>query len=247
MEDVEKEILSAQILVGWAPVQTLLASSIQYYLCGSAGFDAYQGAGLESKPGFVICNAAGTMVIPIAEHALAFMFTASRQFYRHVSQQRQRLWSRNFDGGELAGATVCIVGFGGVGRELAKRCQALGMRVIGVRRTTGTDALVDAMFAPSDLAQAVAGADHVVSCTPGGAETRRMFNAEFFAAMKPGSAFHAVSRGSVIDFPALEQALISGHLGFAGLDVCDPEPLDTKSQLWDLPNVVLTSHSAGWS
>jgi D-2-hydroxyacid dehydrogenase (NADP+) len=247
IEDVEAEILAAQILVGWAPVKTLVASSIQYYLCGSAGYDAYQGAGLESKPGFVITNAAGTMGIPIAEHALAFMFMASRQLHRHVRQQRQGVWSRIFDGGELCGATVCIVGLGGAGRELARRCRALGMRVIGVRRTPGPDVAVDALFAPGDLALAVAGANHVVSCLPGGRETARVFNAAIFAAMKPGSAFHVVSRGSVIDFPALEQALVSGHLGFAGLDVSDPEPPAPESPLWDLPNVLFTSHSAGWS
>jgi phosphoglycerate dehydrogenase-like enzyme len=80
-----------------------------------------------------------------------------------------------------------------------------------------------------------------------GAETRGVFDREIFSAMKPGASFHAVSRGSVIDFPALEEALQSGRLAFAGLDVCDREPLAQESPLWEMPNVLLTSHSAGWS
>jgi phosphoglycerate dehydrogenase-like enzyme len=247
IRDVEPEIFKATILLGWAPVPTLLASSIQYYLCGSAGFDAYQGVGLESKSGFVFTNAAGTMSIPLAEHALAFMFMATRRLYHHVEQQRDRKWSRIPDAGELFGSTVCIVGFGGIGTELSRRCSALGMRVTAVKRTPGAIEGVDQVFTPGELAKAVDGADHVVSCLPGGAETRGVFNREIFSAMKPGAAFHAVSRGSVIDFPALEEALQSGRLAFAGLDVCDREPLAQESPLWEMPNVLLTSHSAGWS
>ena len=247
IREVEAEILKATILVGWAPVPTLLDSSIQYYLCGSAGYDAYQGVGLESKPGFVLTNAAGTMNIPLAEHALAFMFMATRRLHHHAGQQRDRKWSRIPDAGELFGSTVCIVGFGGIGIELARRCRALGMRVTAVKRSPGAIDGVDEVFAPGELAKAVAGADHVVSCLPGGAETRGVFDREIFSAMKPGASFHAVSRGSVIDFPALEEALRSGRLAFAGLDVCDREPLAQESPLWEMPNVLLTSHSAGWS
>ena len=247
IREVEPEILKATILIGWAPVPTLLASSIEYYLCGSAGYDAYQGVGLESKPGFVLTNAAGTMNIPLAEHALAFMFMATRRLHHHAGQQRDRKWSRIPDAGELFGSTVCIVGFGGIGIELTRRCRALGMRVTAVKRSPGAIEGVDQVFAPGELAKAVAGADHVVSCLPGGAETRAMFDREIFGAMKPGASFHAVSRGSVIDFPALEEALRSGRLAFAGLDVCDREPLAQESSLWEMPNVLLTSHSAGWS
>jgi len=247
IREVEPEILKATILIGWAPVPTLLASSIEYYLCGSAGYDAYQGVGLESKPGFVLTNAAGTMSIPLAEHALAFMFMATRRLHHHAEQQRDRKWSRIPDAGELFGSTVCIVGFGGIGIELTRRCRALGMSVTAVKRSPGAIEGVDRVFAPGELAKALAGADHVVSCLPGGAETRAMFDREIFGAMKPGASFHAVSRGSVIKFPALEEALQSGRLAFAGLDVCDHEPLAQESPLWEMPNVLLTSHSAGWS
>jgi phosphoglycerate dehydrogenase-like enzyme len=247
IREVEPEILKATILIGWAPVPTLLASSIEYYLCGSAGYDAYQGVGLESKPGFVLTNAAGTMSIPLAEHALAFMFMATRRLHHHAEQQRDRKWSRIPDAGELFGSTVCIVGFGGIGIELSRRCRALGMRVTAVKRTPGAIEGVDQVFTPGELAKAVACADHVVSCLPGGAETRGVFDREIFSAMKPGASFHAVSRGSVIDFPALEEALQAGRLAFAGLDVCDREPLAQESPLWEMSNVLLTSHSAGWS
>ncbi len=245
--EVEGLILDADVLVGWAPPGALLDSPVRYYLCGSAGIDAYRHTGLENKPGFLMCNADGTMTIPIAEHALAFMMTAERELFRHAVQQRDRVWKRIPGAGELHGSTVCIVGFGGAGRELAIRCRALGMRVIGVRRSKGADSAADAMFTPERLAEAVSTADHVVACLPGGVETIRIFNREIFAAMKAGASFHAVSRGSVIDFAALEEALISGHLKFAGLDVTDPEPLPPECPLWEMPNVLLTSHSAGWS
>lgn len=246
--DISRQnLLLADVVVGWASPEALLASKARYYLCGSAGIDAYRHTGLESKAGFTICNAAGTMTIPIAEHALSFMMMAERALFAHAAQQRERVWKRIPDAGELHGSTVCIVGFGLSGRELAVRSRALGMRVIGVRRSVDIDPIVDAMYPPEQLAEAVATADHVVCCLPGGVETQRVFNHGIFAAMKVGASFHAVSRGSVIDFAALEDALLSGHLKFAGLDVCDPEPLPQGSPLWEMSNVLLTSHSAGWS
>ncbi len=226
--EVAQALDRADILVGWAPANLLLKARVQVYLCGSAGYDAYQGFGLNQKRGFVHCSARGTMSVTIAEHALALMLYLTRHLRRHTMNQTQSRWERLVSQ-DLAGSTICIVGLGDTGTELARRCAAFDMKIVGVKRTAQLSSVATRVFPTSQLIEAVAGADHVVACLPGGGETRHIFNAAVFDAMKPGAAFYAVSRGSVIDFSALVQALESGRLMGAGLDVTDPEPLPSRS------------------
>lgn len=242
-----EKLARADIVTGWAPGRLLASSPAALYLCGSAGIDAYRSHGLERKPDFTICNAANIMSIPIAEHALALMFALTRHILDYLKSQKAREFSRIPDGGELFGATICIAGVGGAGTELARRCDSLGMKVIGVRRDTRQHPDFSTIHPLTDLAAAVAGADHVVCTLPDSRETAHAFNTPVFAAMKPGAFFYNVSRGGPVDSNALADALARGHLAGAGLDVHDPEPVPADSLLWDLPNVILTGHSAGWS
>jgi D-2-hydroxyacid dehydrogenase (NADP+) len=245
----EKKLAAADIVVGWAPPNLLAGSKVRLYLCGSAGIDAYRGQGIESKPGgFTLCNAAGTMSIPIAEHAIAMMFALVRRLPEHGRLQQARQFTRIRNGGEVAGSTACICGIGGSGTEIAARCAALGMKTIGMRRDPAkSHPLIPRLYGLDQLNQAVAEADHVFCTLPASAETKQIFNAAVFDAMKPGTFFYNVSRGAPVDSAALTGALVSGHLGGAGLDVFDPEPVPSDSALWRLPNVILTGHSAGWS
>ena len=246
--DLRERLNRASIVAGWAGGRMLAESPVRYYLCGSAGFDAYLNTGLEERGDFVITNARHTMSVPVAEHAIALMFALARLLPVHFKDQLDRHWERRWHYRELTGSTVCIVGLGGMGAELARRCIGLGMNVVGVRqRAANKHSIVERIYASTALAEAVAAADHVVATLPGGPATQHFFNREAFAAMKPGAHFYTVSRGSVTDEAALIEALQSGHLGGAGLDVAEREPLPQESPLWAMPNVIITPHCGGLS
>lgn len=247
-EEFRAKLHRATVVVGWADGRLLAESPVKFYPCGSAGFDAYLNTGLERRADFVMTNARHAMSVPVAEHVIALMFALARLLPLHLQDQLDRHWERRWHYQELTGATVCIVGLGGMGTELARRCAALGMNVIGVRqRSDQSHSIVARVYAATSLLEAVAAADHVVAVLPGGPATARLFNREIFAAMKPGACFYTAARGSVTDEAALTEALHSGHLGGAGLDVVAREPLAPDSPLWAMPNVIITPHCAGLS
>jgi phosphoglycerate dehydrogenase-like enzyme len=149
---------------------------------------------------------------------------------------------------ELRGKTACVVGLGGIGLLIAERCAAFGMTVRGVNDdyVPMLSFLTD-VLAPDRLNEAMNDADVVINATPLTSLTRAMYGSEEFSAMKKGAYFVNVSRGKIVDTDALVGSLTSGHLGGAGLDVTDPEPLPEDHPLRALPNVVITPHLAGLS
>lgn len=246
--EMQRELAWASIVIGWARADLLVKSQVRLYLCASAGLDGYVGAGLEAKPDFRICSAGSTMSVPIAEHLLMLMLALTRDLPVIIRHQGMRRWERRWHAGELNGTTVCIVGLGESGTELARRCQLLGLRVVGVRRDARHGhPNVDVVYPVARLLEAVREADHVVAVVPGGSHTRHLFSASVFAAMKPGARFYSASRGSVVDEPALIAGLRSGQIGGAGLDVFAEEPLPASSPLWEFDNVIVSPHSAGLS
>jgi len=246
--ELREKLNRATVVIGWADGRILAESPVRYYFCGSAGFDAYLRTGLEAREGFVMTSARHAMSAPLAEHVMAMMFALARLLPAHFKDQLDRHWQRRWHYRELAGSTVCVVGLGGMGTELARRCAGLGMNVIGVRKRAGKPhSIVERVHASTSLAEAVAEADHVAAVVPGGRATDRLFDREVFAAMRPGACFYTASRGSVTDEAALIAALESGHLGGAGLDVVEREPLSKESPLWAMPNVIITPHCAGLS
>ncbi len=134
---------------------------------------------------------------------------------------------------------------GGIGGEVARLARAFGMRVLGMRRRPEMVPHVDQLYRPERLHQLLGEADYIVLATPLTTQTKGMIDAAAFAAMKSGALIYNVGRGPVIDTTALIAALESGHLGGAGLDVTDPEPLPRESPLWDMDNVLITAHTSG--
>lgn len=247
-ESLQQTLARANIVVGWTATEALLASPVTHYLCGSAGYDAYQNRGLSRKPGFHLTHAGDIMGVTIAEHCLALMFALTRQLHVIFRQQSERHYERLWKAHEVNGSTVCIVGLGSTGTALAQRCRALGQSVIGVARNPANHkGKADMLFPAEQLSEAVREADHVFAVLPGGSETRHLFCAKIFTAMKPGAYFYSASRGSVTCEDDLISALQSGHLGGAALDVFAVEPLPDESPLWTLPNVIVSPHSAGLS
>jgi phosphoglycerate dehydrogenase-like enzyme len=143
----------------------------------------------------------------------------------------------------LEGKTVLVVGLGGIGVEVARRAHALGMSVVATR-ASGRDGpeFVSYVGLPDELHRLAAAADFVVNTTPLTPATTGLFDAKFFAALKPGAFFVNVGRGRSVVQADLVEALRSGRLGGAGLDVTDPEPLPADSPLWGMRNVILTPH-----
>jgi phosphoglycerate dehydrogenase-like enzyme len=149
---------------------------------------------------------------------------------------------------ELNGQVLLIVGFGSIGREVAKRARAFDMRVWGVTRSGKGDlAHAEKILAVEDLHDALPEADFVLIAAPETAETRHLIGAEQIAKMKRGARLINVGRGSLLDEAALVQALKSGVLGGAALDVTRVEPLPAESSLWKTPNLMITPHTSGVS
>jgi phosphoglycerate dehydrogenase-like enzyme len=170
----------------------------------------------------------------------------------HLNQQ-DRAWQRDADLGsgefmELEGRTVLVVGLGGIGTQAAKRAHGLGMRVIATRgsRREGPD-YVEYVGLADELLELAGQADVVINTAPLTDRTRGIFNAEFFAAMKPTAYFISVGRGASTVTDDLVAALNSGQIAGAGLDVTDPEPLPEGHVLWTTPRVIISPHTAGRS
>ncbi|MEM9467711.1 MAG: D-2-hydroxyacid dehydrogenase [Actinomycetota bacterium] len=145
--------------------------------------------------------------------------------------------------GSLRGATVVILGTGGIGAEVARLALALEMRVIGVRRR-GTEAPHPGMTVVNDLAAVIGEADHVVVAAPATPETEGLFDTAMFGAMKPGVHFCNIARGTLVDQDALRVALDDGTVARASLDVATPEPLPADHWMFDHPRVLLTPHTS---
>jgi phosphoglycerate dehydrogenase-like enzyme len=203
----------------------------------------------------VITNSAGVFGPAMADHILALMLAFTRRLNVCTRRSARELWhvdgarGKATDGiGELHGATLGIVGYGGIGRETAKRAKGFGMRVLALkRRPDQADEFADAVLGPDGLDQLLSESDYVAVCCALTEETRGMIGARELTLMKPSAVIVNVARGAVIDQDALIEALREGRIGGAGLDVTSPEPLPEDSPLWEMENVIITPHVAGAS
>ena len=189
----------------------------------------------------------------LAETAIALMMALVRGLDVYQKNQARRAWERSVDLGsgefmELGGRTVLIVGLGGIGTQAARRAHGLGMRVVATRgsRREGPD-YVEYVGLADEVNELAAQADVVINTAPLTERTRGMFDAAFFAAMKPTAYFVSVGRGASTVTADLIAALENGELAGAGLDVTDPEPLPADHPLWNTPRVIITPHTAGRS
>jgi len=204
----------------------------------------------------IFTNSAGTHGVPVAEHAVAMMFYLARALDQvEASRRAGHLWDRDRIArspspvGELVDSVVCVIGYGGIGREVGRRAKGLGMQVWAVKRQPGGEPLeaVDRLFGPEGLREALAGSDYVVLALPHTPETDGLIGAEELAVMKESAILVNVSRGRMIDEGALVEALRSRALRGAGLDVFWDEPLPPSSPLWEIDNVCITPHIGGVS
>ena len=195
----------------------------------------------------LVTTARGVHAGPLSEFVFLALLSHMRQLPHLQAEQRRHHWER-FCGDELAGKTLAIIGAGEVGRRVAAVGACFGMRVVALGRTgsdrTAEQLGVDVLFPRERLHDMLAQADALVLSVPHTTETEGMIDEAALAALKPGGVFVNIARGQVVDQTAMIEALRSGRIGFAALDVFAVEPLPADSPLWDLPNVLISPHSS---
>jgi phosphoglycerate dehydrogenase-like enzyme len=243
-------LAGARVLLLWDFFSTAVREvwphcrELEWIHVAAAGVDRLLFPELVAAP-VVVTNARGTFDRPIAEFVLASVLAHAKRVHESHDLQLRKEW-RHRETRAIRGATALVVGTGAIGREVARLLGAAGMEVRGAgRRPTTDDPDFGTVVSSSDLAAAVPWADYVVNATPLTAATAGLFDAAAFRAMRPTAHFVNIGRGpSVVDDDLLE-ALRSGWLDGASLDVFATEPLPSESPLWDAPGVVVSAHMSG--
>lgn len=246
-----EHIARAEILATWSAelVRACLSSeTIRWIQFFAAGVDSLPLERLRERSVF-LTNASGVHAQPICETMFAMILALARGLRNAILDQRERAWGKSRGNAdsltEIHAKTLGILGLGAIGVETARVGQAFGMRVLGLRRGGADAPHVERVYAPEQAEAMLAECDYVMNLLPLTDETRGFMNAARFAAMKPGACYVSAGRGATTDQGALIAALERGHLGGAGLDVTDPEPLPADSPLWTMRNVIVTPHIAG--
>ena len=241
---------TATAIFNWSASRDLLKTV--FAMCPNLKWVHSRSAGLDNllfprlvESDVVLTNGRGVFSPSLGEFALAAILYFAKDFRRMISNQSAGVW-RPFDVEEIAEKTVGIVGHGDIGRAVATRLHAMGMRVLATRRHTppGNDPLIERYYTPNELREMLAQCDYVVVTAPLTDETRHMIGAREFAVMKPTAVVINIGRGPVIHEEALVQALLSKRIKGAGLDVFEHEPLPAGHPLYQLENVLLSPHCA---
>ncbi len=224
------------------------APDLRWAQSWSAGVDRYIAIPeLMARDEIVLTNMKGMYGPVIAEHVFAMMLSMTRDLEFYMDAGRRGVWERG-DGsamGALQGRTMLVVGLGGIGSEIAMRAHAFGMRVLATARMERpAPPYVEVLGTAKDLNDLLPEADVVVLAVPLTDETRHMINRETLGMVKDGTWLVNISRGAVVDTDALVEALDSGKVGAAFLDVTDPEPLPEGHPLWGRDNALITPHVA---
>lgn len=229
-----------------------LAPNVRWIQATSAGIGQFvrRLSYATRMPETIFTTASGVHAQPLAEFVLMSMLMFSRNMLSIQEQQSRKVWKR-LAGTDLVGRTMGIVGLGNVGRGVARLAKPVGLHVIGndiyVEGKEPSDYGINALYGPNELDDLLRQCEFLVLCMPHTDETEKMIGAHELATLPQGAILINIARGAVVDEPALIEALQSGHLGGAALDVFAEEPLPEASPLWDMPNVIVSPHSASTS
>jgi phosphoglycerate dehydrogenase-like enzyme len=229
----------------------------------SAGIDYWIEEPIFTKPGLQVTTLSGAGSTQMAEHVLMMMLALGHKLPIMLASQRKKEWPRDrmtrFQPIELKDATVAIIGYGSIGRQVARLIKPLGATVFATKRDAmvpddsgyspegmgdSTGSLVDRLYPAEALRSMLKHADFIVVCVPLTPKSKGMISSSVFSAIKAGAFLIDVSRGKVVDHNSLIKALQEGQLAGAALDVFPEEPLPTDNPLWGMPNVILTPHIA---
>ena len=192
----------------------------------------------------LVTTSKGAMAETIADYVILVIQMLYREFPRMMKNQMNRVWERwLFE--SPRGKTLGVIGLGAIGKEVARKARAFGLKVIGLDVQAASLESVDAMFTPAEFKEFLGTCDIVSICVPLTPETKGLIAEEALGWMKPRSYLVNVARGRIVDENAVVKAIRSGHLAGAALDVFFPKPLDPQSELWALDNVIVTPHLSG--
>lgn len=219
---------------------------LKWLQLNSAGADNYLLPGV-LDPETILTNSAGAYGLSVSEHMLAMTFSLIRRFDQYGRQQVRHEWKWAGKVTSVEGSTVLVLGLGDIGSRYARMMHALGADVIGVRRTVRGDKpdYLMEQHGIEDLDKLLPRADIVAMILPGGSATEHIMDERRLFLMKKGAYLINDGRGNAVDPAALKKVLREGHLGGAGLDVTEPEPLPEDDELWDMDRVIITPHVAG--
>jgi phosphoglycerate dehydrogenase-like enzyme len=268
-EELAAAIPYAELLFSWAPGEEAVAKAqrLRWLHAPAAGVGAYLTPSLIRK-GVALTNSRGVHAVPIAEHTLGMLVALARRFRTAIADQitqglvRERWLVGPGIPRELQGMTLGLFGYGAIGREIARRALAFGMRVLAVRRRPenppawdpdllralnlpAEEPKLERVLGPHELGRMLSESDAVVVASALTPETEGAFDATAFRQMKRGAWILNVARGKIVRERDLIEALRDGRVGAAALDVFETEPLPRESELYTFENVILTPHVSG--
>lgn len=251
-ESLKEELSDAQFLIvsiDWKDRYLEIAPNLKWIQSISAGIDLFPLEKLKER-GIKLTSASGIHRVPASEYALGCILLFSKQLLLARENQITRTWDRyglTFSN-EVKGKTVCIIGLGAIGTEVAKKAKCFGMNVLGVKRDISSSTrYTDRVYPPHDISRVLKLADFVVLSCPLTSQTKRLIGRKEFGLMKETAYLINLSRGQIVVESDLVEAIENKMIAGAALDVFENEPLPRKSKLWDLSNVLVTPHIAGRS
>lgn len=247
-DELQEDLKGAEVILHWkkAIEQTVLEQNnqLKWIQTWSAGVNNLPLEQL-SERNVSITSANGVHAYPISETIFALMLGLTRKIHTYVRQQQQKQWEHADLKLEIHEKTIGVLGVGAIGLETAKIAKAFGMKVLGVRHSGKSTDFVDEMYTPDQLSDVLPQCDVVVITLPLTDETINLLGKEQFDQMKNSSTLINIGRGPIVKEDELVEALQSGKIAGAGLDVFATEPLPEDSPLWDMENVIVTPHTAG--
>ena len=243
----EEMIGEADVILGsLAPEDVADSKNLRWLQLWSAGSDVFQKFG-RFPEGAILTNGTGGYGLTISEHTIAMIIMLKRKLHIHFLDQLEGKWGSGVgEIGSIYGSKILIIGLGDLGMEFAKKAKAMGAYIIGVRRSEGAKPdYVDEVHTADKLDELLPAADVITLSVPDTKETRKLLSKERIAKLSKNAIVVNVGRGTAIDTEAITEALESGAIAGAALDVTDPEPLPGGHKLWKLPNVLITPHSSG--
>ncbi len=242
-----------------------LVPNLHWVQLHTAGAETALAHPLMAARRILLTTTSGIHAVPMAEYTFALMLAFARKVPEMVMWKTEGIWPekrRRFAPVELRGATLGIIGYGSIGREIARLAKAFGMKVLAIKRDVRhiedreytepgigdpDGELPDRLYPPEAMHSMLGECDYVVLTVPLTPQTERMFDSQAFQAMKPTAILINIARGGVVDEDALVEALREGRIAGAGLDVFSQEPLPPDSPIWKLPNLIMSPHIAGAS
>lgn len=243
----DEECAQVDIFIGmFNPGQMQAAKNLKWLQASTVGVDRYEGYVDTKKT--LVSNSRNLFNKCMGEHTFAMMIAWSRALLLQRDSQNRHEWVLHDVPSDLFDKTVAVIGLGGIGADVAKKCKAFDMHVIGVRRNLGDKPdFVDELYSLDQIDQVLEKADFVILAVPLTEQTYHLINRETLKKMKPTAYLLNVARGEVVDTDALTEALQNKTIAAAGLDTVYPEPLPADHPLWSMENVFITPHRANAS